>query len=298
MDVQKKLHTSSHDDKWQVVVVYKAWATPKGDKKMWNLQASENFENLSECKNHSQIQVITSHDSKAPDNGMCPTMVAHRHVEEVLKFMTKPVFLESIFAAHESLVLGLVKSVGWVCLWGVCLCKKIRSMNRCHVVPTGVEAGQCNSCVAFYWAKGKLRKIQCDGWRPAMVLKSAELALQLWMSFAILFLISKAHSASWNESPQCTLLWLLAITGSHPVHWAGPAPCHRVGRKYNPSDQTDSSYCDPTIASLESLDWSFMCHGDPTSSALVFRLVRGKWCRGLTNMRTPLMAPSYNLDKL
>ena len=61
--------------------------------------------------------------------------------------MTKPVFLESIFAAHKGVVLGLVKSVGWVCLRGSACAKK---SNPCHVLPTGVEAGQCNSCVAFY----------------------------------------------------------------------------------------------------------------------------------------------------
>lgn len=54
---------------------------------------------------------------------MCPTMVAHRHVEEVLKFMTEPVFLESIFAAHKGVVLGLVKSVGG-CVCGGSACAK------------------------------------------------------------------------------------------------------------------------------------------------------------------------------
>ena len=64
--------------------------------------------------------------------------------------MTEPVFLESIFAAHKGVVLGLVKSVGGCVCGGSACATKIRSMNRCHVLPTGVEAGQGNSCVAFY----------------------------------------------------------------------------------------------------------------------------------------------------
>ena len=74
--------------------------------------------------------MITSHDSKAPDNGMCPTMVAHRHVEEVLKFYDET----CLFGVHfcSSRVFGFgVGEVGGV---GVSVGGLPVQKNQIHVM--------------------------------------------------------------------------------------------------------------------------------------------------------------------